>query len=91
MLSEFSDGFDLENITVTLTFKKSGKLSGVFDAGIPSTTIEMEVNIGGIVDVMTFEYTHDGDTLTTVSDDGTIEAYQQQWATPTTQYVRNTS
>ena len=68
----------MENITVTLTFKKSGKLSGVFDAGTPSTTIKMEVNIGGIADVTTFEYTLDGDTLTTVSYDGTIEVYQRQ-------------
>jgi len=38
----------------------------------------MEVNIGGIIDVMTFEYTLDDDTLTTVSYDGTIEVYQRQ-------------
>jgi hypothetical protein len=78
MVSEFSDRLDLENITVTLTFKKSGKLSGVFDAGTLSTTAKMAVNIGGITDVTTFEYTLDGDTLTTVSHDGTIEVYQRQ-------------
>ena len=78
MLSEFSYGFDLENITVTLTFKEPGKMSDVFDAGTPSTTIKIEVNIGGIADVTTFEYTLDGDTLTTVSYDGTIEVYQRQ-------------
>ena len=53
-------------------------MSDVFDAGTPSTTIKMEVNIGGIADVTTFEYTLDGDTLTTVSYDGTIEVYQRQ-------------
>lgn len=85
MVSESSDSFDLENITVTLTFKKSGKLSGVFDAGTLSTPVKgdwyvsngylvMEVNI----DVTTFEYTLDDDTLTTVSYDGTIEVYQRQ-------------
>ena len=40
MVSESSGSFDLENITVTLTFKKSGKLSGVFDAGTLSTRIK---------------------------------------------------
>lgn len=85
MVSESSDSFDLENITVTLTFKKSGKLSGVFDAGTLSTPVKgdwyvsngylvMEVNI----DVTTFEYTLDDDTLTTVSYDGIIEVYQRQ-------------
>ena len=33
----------------------------------------MEVKIGGIIDVTTFEYTLDDDMLTTVSYDGTIE------------------
>ena len=85
MVSESSDSFDLENITVTLTFKKSGKLSGVFDADTLSTPVKgdwyisngylvMEVNI----DVTTFEYTLDDDTLTTVSYDGIIEVYQRQ-------------
>ncbi|MEE2727623.1 MAG: lipocalin family protein [Candidatus Latescibacterota bacterium] len=89
MVSESSGNFDLKNITVTLTFKKSGKLSGVFDAGTLSTPVKgdwyissgylvMEVNIGGIIDVTTFEYTIEGDTLTTVSYDGTIEVYQRQ-------------
>ena len=89
MVSESSDSFDLENITVTLTFKKSSKLSGVFDAGTLSTPVKgdwyisngylvMEVSIGGIIDVTTFEYTLDDDTLTTVSYDGTIEVYQRQ-------------
>lgn len=68
MVSEFSDSFDLENITVTLTFKKSGKLSGVFDAGTLSTTDKMKVNIGGIIDFTTFKYILDG----------TIEVYQRQ-------------
>jgi len=68
MVSEFSDSFDLENITVTLTFKKSEQLSDVFDAGPLSTTAKMEVNIGGIIDVTTFEYILDG----------TIEVYQRQ-------------
>ena len=40
MVSESSDSFDLENITVTLTFKKSGKLGGVFDAGTLSTPVK---------------------------------------------------
>ena len=68
MVSESSYSFDLENITVTLTFKKPGKLSGVFDAGTLSTPVKgdwyisndylvMEVNIGGIIDVTTSEYT----------------------------------
>ena len=89
MVSESSDSFGLENITVTLTFKKSGKLSGVFDVDTLSTPVNgdwyisndylvMEVNIGGIIDVTTFEYIIDGDTLTTVSYDGTIEVYQRQ-------------
>ena len=38
----------------------------------------MEVKIGGIIDVTTFEYTLDDDMLTTVSYDGTIEVYQRQ-------------
>ncbi len=89
MVSESSDSFDLENIEVTLTFKKSGKLSGLFDAGGLSTPVSgdwyisngylvMEIKVGGIIDVTTFEYTIDGDTLTTVSYDGTIEVYQRQ-------------
>lgn len=40
IVSESSDSFDLENITVTLTFKKPGKLSGVFDAGTLSTPVK---------------------------------------------------
>ena len=68
MVSEFSDSFDLENITITLTFKKSRKLSDIFDAGTLYTTDKMEVNIGGIIDVTTFEYILDG----------TIEVYQRQ-------------
>lgn len=38
----------------------------------------MEVNIGGIIDATTFEYTIEGDTLTTVSYDETNEVYQRQ-------------
>ena len=37
----------------------------------------MEVNIGGIIDVTMFEYTLYGDTVTTVSYDGTIEVYKR--------------
>ena len=40
MVSESSYSFDLENITVTLTFKRSGKLSSVFDAGTLSTSVK---------------------------------------------------
>ena len=89
MVSESSGSFDLENFSVTLTFKKSGKLSGLFDAGGLSTPVEgdwyisngylvMEINIAGAIDVTTFEYSIDGDMLTTVSSDGTIEVYQRQ-------------
>ena len=40
MVSESSDSFDLENITVTLTFKKSGKLSEVFCADTLYTPVK---------------------------------------------------
>ena len=43
-----------------------------------TTILVMEVKIGGIIDVTTFEYTLDDDMLTTISYDGTIEVYQRQ-------------
>ena len=39
-----------------------------------TTILVMEMKVGGIIDVTTFEYTLDDDMLTTVSYDGTIES-----------------